>query len=107
MLSKDRLVSDLAWDQLHATIEKRTGHAPYDIEGAPSFPPYTTAAGRVLQGGHPLPLVHVEKRPADPESNHDEGKLHVSFGEQSAVAGKWGSCSIEESEGRLKLVLEC
>ena len=37
LASKDKLVSDIAWDQLRATILKRTGHRPKQAEDVTEF----------------------------------------------------------------------
>ena len=47
--SKDKLVSDISWDQLKATIVKRTGHAPTTSEDVITFlnsPPPRNEASR-------------------------------------------------------------
>ena len=49
LVSKDRLVSDLAWDQLAATITKRTGSPPSSCQGSALLPPHTRSKGRVCQ----------------------------------------------------------
>ena len=48
LTSKDKLVSDIAWDQLRSTIIKRTGHTPQSSDDITAFlnalPPHNEAA---------------------------------------------------------------
>ncbi len=113
LVSKDRLVSDLAWDQLAATITKRTGSPPRDVTEVLSFLHSPGPKGEYAKGDvrSMWSMVRKSLKHLSCTISHIEGEYWISFADHTAKAGKWKEVGAvlktARDDRRLKMLLEC
>jgi hypothetical protein len=114
LVSKDLLVSGLAWDQLKVTMTKRTGEEPQNAEEILSFLNSPPPPGEYAKGDVRSVWSMVRKSLKFFDVTIDHGSLdtyHLVSASSSAQAGKWKAVAAilktAKEQRRLKLVLEC
>ena len=114
LTSRDLLVSSLAWDQLIATMLKRTGNQPSDATEALSFLNTPPPRGEYAKGDvrSLWSMVRNALKYLGLSLEHgDEDSYFVTSGESAAKAGKWKAVAAvlrkAREQRRLTLMLEC
>ena len=113
LVSKDLLISNLAWDQVRATITKRTGEPPQDIQQVLTFFHTPPPPGEYSKGDVRSVWSMVRKALTflDVTIDHDNNTYHLVFDSFSAQAGRWKAVTAvlkrAREQCRLKLVLQC
>ena len=97
LASKDKLVSDVAWDQLRATIKKRTGQAPENSDDIINFLNTPPTGNEVAMGARDIRLLWSMVRKAlqflDVKLKYKDDQFTIVWQEKELRTTRWKAVS--------------